>query len=572
MADHRLSLRGRFCLWTSLVIVCATTGLTVAVYSVSSKAITKQTTEDLTRVATNTSRALDQWVGGRERDAVNLAEIQPFGEACAAGRPTAEAQEALSKIQKRSPFYENVFLADRNGRLFVDTIGGKSIGIEIAKLPGFRDNYEHAKQGEVWTGEVLKSPATGRPVLLITAPITAGGQFAGLLGTPIEVSDFSNTFVKDHRLGASGYMYMFDTAGLTVAHPDPAKIMTLDLSKTSFGAKMLASTGGVLEYEFEGVRKVVCFQRAQKKAWTVVATEPVSEFLAVVRSIQKYLAVFGLLMLCGTMGAVWVISGRISRLITGAVTELNASTRQFVAFAAQISRTAGIVAQGATEQAASIEETSSATEQVTAVIKENRTRTKALAGTMKETESSLRVMDECTAQLVRWMTDFKQSSEKVSSIVKVIDEIAFQTNILALNAAVEAARAGNAGAGFAVVADEVRALARRSAEAARGTSALIEESIAKTAEGQSTVERCATAIARNSEQAKRVVQLTVELDGATTEQVRGIDLISHSVTRIQHTTQETAAGAEESASASKELQGQTDAVSAVVVRLRELVG
>jgi methyl-accepting chemotaxis protein len=189
---------------------------------------------------------------------------------------------------------------------------------------------------------------------------------------------------------------------------------------------------------------------------------------------------------------------------------------------------------------------------------------------MKEAGNSFEVMGTCMDQLVRWMADFKHSSEKVSNIIKAIDAIAFQTNILALNAAVEAARAGEAGMGFAVVADEVRSLARRSAEAARDTSTLIQESIDKTAEGHDTVDRCVKAMSTNSQLAKRVMQLTGELDGATAEQVRGIDLISHAVLRIQHTTQETAASAEESASASQELDAQSASLRSIVTKLHEL--
>jgi methyl-accepting chemotaxis protein len=334
---------------------------------------------------------------------------------------------------------------------------------------------------------------------------------------------------------------------------------------------MLTQGAGSLQYEFEGSKKVAHFRRAQKKAWTIVATEPNSEFLAGVRTIQLYLIVFGFLMLGVTVFAVLIISGKVSRTINDVVSELSGSAEQFVSAASQISQTSQSVAQGASQQAASIQETSSAAEEVTAATRENKARTAALAGVMKEAGASFHVMDECMDQLVRWMTDFKHSSEKVSKIVKAIDEIAFQTNILALNAAVEAARAGEAGMGFAVVADEVRNLARRSAEAARDTSTLIQESIDKTGEGQTTVDKCAQAMAANSALSKRVVQLTVELDGATAEQVRGIDLISQSVLQIQHTTQETAASAEESAAAGEELNAQSAMVRSIVAQLRGLI-
>lgn len=570
MAHNRLSLRGRFAVWTSTVIVASTFGLTYAVYSVSSHALTAQANEELSRTVSSTTEALDLWLGSRERDAINLSELHPLVAACT-DRKLAEAQDVLTRIQERSPFYENVFLADQNGKLFLDSIGGKSVGVDLMSIEGFRPNVDHARQGEVWAGEAMKSPATGRPVVLLTAPIRSGSRLVGILGTPFELSDFSDGFVKNHRIGATGYVYMIDGSGIVLAHPDQAKIMTMNLSTTDFGHDILTRGAGSLQYEFEGSKKVAHFQRSQKKAWTIVATEPINEFLAGVRTIQLYLMIFGFLMLGGTVGAVLIISGKVSRTINDVVSELSGSAEQFVAAASQISQTSQSVAHGASQLAASIQETSSAAEQVTAATRENKSRTAALAGVMKEAGASFHVMDECMDQLVRWMTDFKHSSEKVSKIVKAIDEIAFQTNILALNAAVEAARAGEAGMGFAVVADEVRNLARRSAEAARDTSTLIQESIDKTGVGQTTVDKCAQAMATNSALSKRVVQLTVDLDGATAEQVRGIDLISQSVLQIQHTTQETAASAEESAAAGEELDAQSAMVRTIVAQLRGLV-
>ena len=295
---------------------------------------------------------------------------------------------------------------------------------------------------------------------LITAPVRAGGKLVGILGTPIELSDFSDTFVKGHRIGASGYMFLQDASGTTLAHPDPARIMTSQ-ANTDLGRELMNSPSGSLEYVFDGVRKVAHFRRAQKKAWTVVASEPVSEVMAGARTLQAYLLLFALVMLVATVGAVLIVSGRVSRLIQSAVSELTGSSQQAVSAAAQIAQTSQTVANGASEQAASIEETSSAAEEVTAVTRQNRERTATLASVMKEAGSSFLVMDQSMEQLVRWMADFRHSSEKVSKIIKAIDEIAFQTNILALNAAVEAARAGEAGMGFAVVADEVRNLARR---------------------------------------------------------------------------------------------------------------
>ncbi len=570
MANYRFSLRARFALWTSTVVVASTLGLTGTVDWVCSRTLTAQADEGLNRSATSTAQALDLWINSRERDAVNLSELEPLVAACADHKPDG-AEQVLKEIHRRSPFYENVFLADENGKLFVDSIGGKSVGIDLMGIEGFRANVEHARQGELWVGEVMKSPATGRPVALVTAPVRTGSRLLGILGTPIELSDFSDSFVKDHHPGKTGYLYLFDSSGMVLAHPDPAKIMNLNIAKTDFGGEMLSRAAGRLEYDFGGRANTAYFQRVQKKAWTVVAVAPTKELLAGVREVQFYLALFGLITLGGTLIAVMAIAGRVSRLINGVVSELTGSADQFVAAASQIAQTSQSVAQGASEQAASIEETSSAAEEVTAVTRQNKERTAALAGTMKETGTSFQVMTGCMDALVRWMTNFRHSGEKVSKIVGTIDEIAFQTNILALNAAVEAARAGEAGLGFAVVAEEVRNLARRCAEAAKDTSTLIQESIDKTAEGQGTVDECAKAMATNSQLAQHVVQLTGELDGATAEQVRGINLISQAVSRIQQTTQETAASAEESASASQELSAQSASVRTMVSQLEELV-
>ncbi len=111
MAKRRLSLSARFAVWTSAVIAAATLGLTVTVYFVSSHALTEQADEGLDRIVGSTAEALDLWIGSRERDAVNLSELQPLVAACTSHK-LAEAQQVLTRIQGRSPFYENVFLAE----------------------------------------------------------------------------------------------------------------------------------------------------------------------------------------------------------------------------------------------------------------------------------------------------------------------------------------------------------------------------------------------------------------------------------------------------------------------------
>jgi methyl-accepting chemotaxis protein/methyl-accepting chemotaxis protein-1 (serine sensor receptor) len=176
------------------------------------------------------------------------------------------------------------------------------------------------------------------------------------------------------------------------------------------------------------------------------------------------------------------------------------------------------------------------------------------------------------AEMMTSMRDIGASSGKISKIIKVIDEIAFQTNILALNAAVEAARAGEAGMGFAVVADEVRNLAQRSAQAARDTAGLIEDSIAKSGEGSRRLSEVVASIQAITEGAGKVKTLVDEVDASSKEQAIGIEQISKSIAQMDQVTQRTASNAEESAAASEALNAQSQTLLGVVERLQSIVG
>jgi methyl-accepting chemotaxis protein len=237
-----------------------------------------------------------------------------------------------------------------------------------------------------------------------------------------------------------------------------------------------------------------------------------------------------------------------------------------------VSTSAQSLSQGATTQAASLEETSASMEEMASMTRQNAENSQKAAALMTDVDAQVRASNETLAEMVTSMGAIQESSQQVGRIIKTIDEIAFQTNILALNAAVEAARAGEAGMGFAVVADEVRSLAQRSAQAARDTATLIEASIVKTQDGSARVEQVAHAINTITKSVGQVKGLVEEVSLASRQQSQGIDQVAQAVAQMEKVTQTTAATSEESAAASEELSAQAETAMDIVRQLEALVG
>jgi methyl-accepting chemotaxis protein len=245
---------------------------------------------------------------------------------------------------------------------------------------------------------------------------------------------------------------------------------------------------------------------------------------------------------------------------------------QVASAAAQISASSQTLAQGVSEQAASITQTSASSEEITTMTRRTADHSHEATELMDQTSKVVVDANRTLELMQSSMRDINTSSDRIGEIIKVIDGIAFQTNILALNAAVEAARAGDAGMGFAVVADEVRSLAQRSAQAAKDTAGLIEESITKSTEGRAKLDQLATAIRDITEKADKVKALIKEVHVGSEEQARGVEQIARAMTQMEQVTQSSAASAEQAASAGESMNAQADKMRQVVENLEEMVG
>jgi methyl-accepting chemotaxis protein len=275
--------------------------------------------------------------------------------------------------------------------------------------------------------------------------------------------------------------------------------------------------------------------------------------------------------LLGVISAWFIIRG-VSRGITLVAARLATESDKAKESAAQVASASQSMAEGATQQAGSLQETSCSLHEMASMTQrnsENAQNAKALANQARQTADAGAVEME---QMKSAMGAIKGSSVEISKIIKTIDEIAFQTNILALNAAVEAARAGEAGLGFAVVADEVRNLAQRCAGAARETADKISASTEKSDQGVRISEKMGTNLAAIVEKTRLLDERIGEIAQSSHEQSEGINQLNSAVASMDKITQDNAALAQQSASASEEMKGQAESVRQAVGELMRMTG
>ncbi|MCX5901028.1 MAG: methyl-accepting chemotaxis protein, partial [Proteobacteria bacterium] len=433
--------------------------------------------------------------------------------------------------------------------------------------------FKQALAGKQAISDAMISKTSGKPYFAIASPVFSldKAETIGALIGVINVEYMSSQLIAPIKVGKTGYAYIINTAGTTIAHPDTSKVMQKNFGATDFGRDIISRKNGSIEYVFEGEHAIAIFDEIKDPGWIVVVTVSTNELFAAARKLRglNFMITFITIILIGIMLFLFTkkITDHLSRIIEG----LSSASVQVESGAEQVACSSQSLAQGSNQQASSIEETSASIEELTAMTRQNAANATQATSMAENAFAAAERGSVAMERMSGSMRNIKTSSGQTAKILRTINEIAFQTNLLALNAAVEAARAGEAGRSFAVVAEEVRNLAGRSAEAARNTAELIEEAQQYADSGVAALDESSAILADIVESIQKVKQLNSEVSGASREQAEGISQISTAISQMQKVTQGNAAHSQESASASQELSNQAHKLNQIIDELITII-
>jgi methyl-accepting chemotaxis protein len=565
------NLKTRILVPTVTLIVATTLIIGLISFWMSKDSLRMAMDAQLKQLCATSLVQVEGWMAGHRQNLMQWSRQNEVISALQTGPEAAASRHIVSDelLQAKELYgcFEALNVADASG-LTVASASPELIGkVSVAERQYFKD----AMAGKTVYSEVLASRVTGNPVVVIATPVKSGQAVVGVLYGVVDLAAFSSKIVAPIKVLQTGYAFIFDEKGILIAHPDKTRILKSTMADYDWSRRIQSARNGQISYTFNGAAKLATVATSDELGWGIVVTVTESELNAPVVRMGVVDLATGLAILILGAAVMWLTSRSIARPVHKTVSQVSEGAAATVSAASQIAASSQGLAEGAAEQAASLEETTASLEEMSSMTKRNSENAQKANELAKQARAAADKGAGDMQAMGSAMAAIKGSSDDIAKIIKTIDEIAFQTNILALNAAVEAARAGEAGMGFAVVADEVRNLAQRSAQAAKETAAKIEGAIGKTAQGVEISGKVAETLNEILAKIRQVDDLVAEVAGASREQTLGITQINSAIGQMDKVTQTNAASAEESAASAQELNAQAEMMRQAVGELARLV-
>jgi len=564
-------------------------------YRESSDILEKEILASITRDRDAAVRAMDEWLTSKTNDLKLWSKEPMFAQAIVEdGQARRDVIDFALNVKEAYPELEDMDIVDSTG----DIIAGSSSaqGKQVANV-GSQDYFQASMRGQSFVSNPVKSKGNGRPVVRISTPIRdASGKVLGVLLMVAKFDAIYDQVLGPIKVGEHGYAFATNREGLIIGHPNPDRVMQANISTIDYGKRMMADRVGTYKYYYPLHKqwKIMAYGFVEQAGWHVVVTAPLDELLAPLDTMRNF-SILGTLITILAVAAVifWVVRkivaamrdavkissaiadgsldvdvperflgkgdeiGELARALQlmvdnlkQTVSSIRGATEEVAAGSEELAASSQAVSDGATTQAASVEEISSSMDLMTDSIRhnaENADQTQTIAG---QAAKDAAAGGEAVSQTVSAM---REIADKIS----IIEEIARQTNLLALNAAIEAARAGEHGKGFAVVAAEVRKLAERSGLAAADISELSANSV-------EVAEKAGGLLDKILPDINRTAELVQEIAAASNEQNSGAAQINSAIQQLDQIIQTNASTSEEIAGTSEELAGQSESLRQAV--------